>query len=186
MGFPRQSSIGACQNLERCVAFPRTPPKRMLRQCFIHYICMFTCSNIPTPDLGTALIENYVHDNVFVLVAFHGIQWQEDCLCPVTLRKIWKSSIPINWIWSIFTENQKLKIWSSTNFSLNQPDCISSSICRTCSHGLPQKSALNDGAMHSMFSFDYFRIFWCGWKELSSWKTETSTNRIRAYYISGI
>ena len=24
--------------------------------------------------------------------------------------------------------------------------------------------------MHSIFSFEYFRIFWCGWKDFSSWK----------------
>ena len=128
MVFPRQSSIGACQNLEGChwmCAFPRTPPKRMLRQCFRHYVRTLTCSDILTPDLGTALIENYVHDKFFVLVAFHEIQWQENHLCPVMLKKNWKSNIRINWIWSIFTDNQKLKIWSSTNFSLNHPDCIS-------------------------------------------------------------
>ena len=40
MVFSRQSSIGACQNLEDCVAFPRKPPKRMHRRCFSNFVRM--------------------------------------------------------------------------------------------------------------------------------------------------
>ena len=93
--FQLQSSIGTCQNLEGCVAFRvqtrRKPPKRMHRRCSRHYVCMLWHSQCLPMKL-------------FVSADFHEIQWQEDCLCHVTMRK---SSIQLNWVWSpIFTENQ--------------------------------------------------------------------------------
>ena len=73
-GFSAPKLDWRLPKLGRMCAFPRTPPKRMLRQCFRHCVRMFTCSDILTSDLGTALIENYVHDKFFVVVAFHEIQ----------------------------------------------------------------------------------------------------------------
>ena len=111
MVFPHQSSIGACQNLEGCVAFPRKPPNRIDVVSDI----TFACSDIIRPDLGTALIENYVDANVYVLVAFQEIQWQKDSLCPVTLKNIQHSNklSLIN-----FYRESKVE-------ALNQPDCSS-------------------------------------------------------------
>ena len=45
------------------------------KECIDHASdIVFACSDIIRLDFGTALIENYVHTNVYVLVAFHEIQ----------------------------------------------------------------------------------------------------------------
>ena len=73
----------------------------------------FACFDIARQDLGTVLMENHVFaDETFVWVAFHEIQWQGRLRHGTLI----KSTIPISWVWSIFTENQKLNIWSSMTF----------------------------------------------------------------------
>ena len=91
MVFPRQSSIVACQNsgLEGCVALPRTPPKRMhsLRSFHVVPDITFACYDIARPDLGTVLMENYVHAyKTFRLCSF-PMKYSDKVVCHVTLRK---------------------------------------------------------------------------------------------------
>ena len=106
---PGQSSVVAFQTLKGCVAFPRKPPKIMHRSCWRHYVRMLWHRQT---GFGDCLDRGFCSCRLFVLVALQiflswiKIQWQEDRLCPVTLRN---SSIPIDWVWSIFTENQKVE-----------------------------------------------------------------------------
>ena len=52
-GFPLQSSIGSCQNLEGCVAYPR----KLQKECIeVASDILFACSDIVRQDSGTALI----------------------------------------------------------------------------------------------------------------------------------
>ena len=62
--FSRQSSIGACQNLDGCAAFPR---KRQQECIDAASVITFACSDIArqeSPDLRTTSIESYVHGDL--------------------------------------------------------------------------------------------------------------------------
>ena len=133
---------------------PRKPTTRMHRRCFRQYVRMLWYHQSGFGDcLDRELCAwHCMPMKLFVSVAFLIVTRRSSLSCHAE-----KSSIPINWVWSIL---DRIKTWRSTDFSLNQPDCIASSISRTCSPARPQKSALDDGAVHSIFSFEYFRIFY--------------------------
>ena len=107
---------------------------------------------------------------------------KEEIMCRGMLRK---SNIPRDWVdlflqtekiksWSLTSDRRRISLWISLIASLRQ--------CLGLAHmAWSQKSVLNDGELHSIFSFGYFKIFLCGWTDFSSWKIVTSTYRIRAY-----
>ena len=69
-GFSAPKLNWRLPNLGRMCCIPEKPPKRIDVVSDI----TFAGSDIIRPDLGTALIENYVDANIYVLVAFQEIQ----------------------------------------------------------------------------------------------------------------
>ena len=76
MVFLRESSIGTCQNLGGCVAFPRKPPRIMPWHCFGRPDIMFACTDIVRPNFSSILVEACMATNIFSLLQLNtGCQW---------------------------------------------------------------------------------------------------------------